>query len=223
MENRIKIMIVDDHPLVKEGLKSVFKKKLRFNITAEAASGREAINKMKIYKPDVILMDINMPGISGIETARILKSEFPEVKIIGLSMHESKEYVSEFIRLGADGYVLKDSPPAEIIAAIESVFNNKTYFCTEVKEAMIKEQIEKIKKEKSSIIKEKCLSSREYEVLIKLAMGLTNKETASDLSLSIRTVEVHRNHIMHKLDVKNVAGIVKYAIKEKLLHLEEII
>jgi len=220
--SEIKIFLVDDHPVVRTGVKAILKKKPNISVTGEAGSGLEAVEKILAHPPDIVLLDVSLPDINGTEVLKRIKEKNKRIKMLGYSIHNSGEYISEFIRLGADGYILKDSSPDDLLAGIEAVNNGKTYFSSQINEELMKKQIEKIRQSKQTFLKEKKLTNREYEVLIRLANGLTNREIAEALSLSIRTVEAHREHLMQKLEAKNIAVLVKYALTNFILDSEKL-
>jgi two-component system, NarL family, nitrate/nitrite response regulator NarL len=161
-------------------------------------------------------MDITMPGMTGLEATVLIRKKLPKARIIALTMHDNKDYVFEFIRLGAMGYVMKDANPDELIKAIETVFSDVPYYSSTVQKTILKQHAEILRKSKKSFIEE-TLTSREFDVLMHLVSGLSNKEIAKKLFLSVRTVETHREHIMKKLNIKNVAGLTKYAISQGLI------
>lgn len=219
----INIFLVDNHPVVRAGVRSILKKRPDFKITGEAGTGKEALENITEASPDIILLDVNLQDISGTEVIKKVREKIPEIKIIGYSIHNGNEYILEFIRLGASGYLLKNCAPAELIDAIDTVSNGNTYFCSRINENLVKQQLENIKRSKRSFLQEKKLTQRECEVLVRLANGLPNKEIANSLSLSVRTVEAHREHLMHKLGTKNIAGVIKYALVNGFLENETVI
>ena len=216
-KSKIKLLIVDDHPLVREGLRSYLINEKHLEILGEAADGQEAINLAKSTLPDLILLDINMPGMNGLETARILNKTVPKTKILILTMHDSREYVNRMVATGVQGYVLKDSPPSELVAAIETVYRGGTFFSPKVSETVLNEYMKTVRsKGKKGSVE---LSRRESEVLTLIAEGLGNKEIAAKLFLSVRTVETHRERIIRKLDIHTVAGLTRYALTKGIVKL----
>ena len=213
---KLKLLLVDDHPMVRQGIRaSLDKKENGIRVVGEASDGMEALEKAVEYRPDIILMDISMPRMTGIEATKLLKKRSPKSKVILLTMHEDRAYILEVIRSGAKGYVLKDSGPGEIRKAIETVGRGETYFSGKVSQVLVDEYVDKAK----SITKPQNLgiSEREREVLTLLAQGLSNKEIATKLFVSVRTVETHREHLMRKLDIHTIAGLTRYAISNKLV------
>lgn len=216
--NKIQVLLADDHPIVRSGLKNELKKFPKINICGEAVDGKEVIEKASQLHPDIVLMDISMPYINGLEATKILKEKLPNLKIIALSIHDDKNYIFEMVRLGASGYVLKDSDPDEMIRAIETVYNGYSYFCSKISEKIMEIYSGEISKNKKSFIKGK-LTPREIEVLLYIVKGHSNKQIASALCVSVRTVETHRDRIMSKLNIHSVAGLTRYAISEGLVEL----
>jgi len=219
IRSKIKILLVDDHPIVLSGLRSTLSTCLNFEIVGEALDGIEAIQEVKSLNPDIVLMDIVMPGMNGIQTTKILRRESPGVKILALSMHDEKEYVVEIIRAGARGYILKDSTPTELIQAIEAVNRGEAYFSPNVSKVLLNElNIDSQSYRKKPADK---LSPRETEVLRLIGEGFSNKEIADKLFLGLRTIETHRERIMKKLDIHNTAGLTRYAISKGIVRVEE--
>jgi len=217
-KSRISLLIVDDHPLVREGLRSCLVQEKSVEILGEAADGEDAIRQAKNNPPDIVLLDINMPGMNGMETARLLTKSSPKTKILVLTMHDSKEYVNRMVTMGVQGYVLKDSSPSELLAAIHAVYNGAPYFSPKVSQSVMNDYVKttRTKGKKGSVE----LSRRESEVLGLVAEGFSNKEIASRLFVSVRTVETHRERIIRKLDIHTVAGLTRYALTKGIVKLE---
>lgn len=217
--SKINILVVDDHSLVREGIIAMLSGVESFSIIGDAASGEESIPMVEALNPDVILMDINMPGLNGIETSKVLLAKNPALRIIILSMDVTQEYISEAIKAGVCGYLAKDSKKDVLIQAIRKVNSGEQYFGERVSEVIFKGFYSQSKGEK--IAKQnKDLSKREVEVLKLIASGMSNRDIADKLFISIRTVDAHRNHIMQKLSLKSTAELVKYAIKEQIIELD---
>lgn len=206
IECRIQIALVDDHSLVRDGVKALLAVMARFQVVGEAEKGFEAIEMVERCKPDLVLIDISLPDMNGLELTRLILKRRPLVKVLILSMYNNYEHVSESIRSGASGYVLKNSPSREIIAAIDAITSGGTFYSADISQRLIDE--------KSA---DKELTPREKQVLSKMVHGLNNKEMARDLNISVRTVETHRLSIRRKLNVDKPAALVKYAIDHDLV------
>jgi two-component system nitrate/nitrite response regulator NarL len=215
MKSNIRILVVDDHPVVRRGISSCLTKQPGLEIVGEAGDGREAVRKARDLQPDLMLMDINMPQMSGLAVAELLRRELPKIKVLILSMHGNTDYVLRILQSGARGYVLKDAPPEELVRAIEIVHNGETYFSADVARVALNQFV----RGNNDINGAPHLTNREREVLIQIADGLSNKEIATALGVGVRTVETHRERIMRKLDIHNVAGLTKYAISRGLVSL----
>ncbi|MDQ3394363.1 MAG: response regulator transcription factor [Bacteroidota bacterium] len=215
---KIKVLIVDDHALVRDGLCAMFSNLSEITVVGEASSGNEALNKTEAYNPDIILMDIMMPGMNGIEATQIIKEDHPDVKVIFLSMEVTEAFISEAVQVGASGYLPKDSRKNVLIEAITKVAAGGRYFSSSISELVFEKFYENsLKGKKTNISSGIKISKREVEVLKLIASGMSNKDIAEKLFISGRTVDAHRNHIMQKLDIHSTADLVKYAIKNELI------
>ena len=203
----LRLLLVDDHPLVRDGLRARLETVDRFAVVAEAGNAAEALDAVRLHAPDCVLMDISMRDIHGIELTRRLHRSVPDLKVIMLTMHDEPQYVIEAFRAGARGYVLKDSPSAEIVAAIDAVGAGSRYFSARVADALV-----------SASLPEPELTPREREVLDLIADGLGNKEIAARLDLSVRTVESHRINIKRKFDLDSAAALLKFALQRRRDH-----
>ena len=207
MTDIVRVAIVDDHPMVAEGIQSILESYDDLTVIATLANGREALDILPGLKPDVILMDLNMPEIGGLTATEMLLERDPDLRILVLSMHDSPEYISTALSHGAMGYVLKDVQTDEIKTAIDAVMRGERYLCTgaqgslEPPEGGAREQ----------------LTSREQTVLLQLAQGKSNKEVAQVLNISVRTVETHRKNIKRKLGISSTAGLTRYAMEHGVL------
>ena len=206
----IRILLVDDHPIIRQGLKSHLSSHDGVQVVGEAATGKDAIAKARELSPDIIIMDISLPDISGLEATRKLQSIVPNAKVLILTMHEDRNYIVEAVRAGARGYVLKDASPEDLITAIESVNSGGAYFHSSVSEILLDLCANDQERAKKPTPND--LTSREQEVLALIAEGCSNKEIAARLFVSVRTIECHREHITRKLDIHGTAGLTKYAI-----------
>ena len=215
MKHRIRLLVVDDHPVVRRGINLCLAKQERIEIVGEAGDGREAVRKARELHPDIILMDIDMPQMSGLAVTELLHKELPGIKVLILSMHGSTEYVLRILQSGARGYVLKNAPSEELSRAIDVVQAGETYFSADIARVALNQYVRGNGDTQSA----PSLTNREREVLILIADGLSNKEIACQLGVGVRTVETHRERIMRKLDIHNVAGLTKFAIAQGLITL----
>lgn len=204
---RIRIAIVDDHPMVAEGIQSILESYDDVEVIATLASGHEIIEQVGALDPDVILLDLNMPGIGGLSTTEIILERRPETRILILSMHDSPEYITSALSHGAAGYVLKDVPTDEIKRAIDAVMAGQRYLCTGAKGSLA--PYDSSEREQ--------LTNREQTILLQLAQGKSNKEVGLALDISVRTVETHRKNIKRKLGISSTAGLTRYALEHGVL------
>ena len=209
-QNQIRVFLVDDHPIVREGVRSYLTSR-SIAVVGEASDAKEALRKAKKLSPDVIVLDVNLPSLDGGELARRLRRVVPKAKILAFSIHSSEEYVVKMARCGVRGYVMKDQPTAELLAAVKQVSRGGLYFPPDMSDALLAPS-----HQPDSV----ALSDREVEVLALLAEGLPNKGIAARLAISARTVETHREHLSHKLNILTVAGLTKYAIQHGLTPLQ---
>jgi DNA-binding NarL/FixJ family response regulator len=216
---RIRLLLVDDHAVVREGIRSFLVAQPHLEIVGEASDGREALAKAQELVPDIVLMDITMPHQNGLETARLLSQQVPQTRVLVLTVHNNQEYAAQVIRCGARGYLLKDTSPAELVRAIEAVHAGQAFFSPLISQAMMNDLVAKAAQPVSAVTQS--LTAREQEVLIHIASGLSNKEIAERLQLGLRTIETHRERIMRKLDIHNVAGLTRFAITEGLINLNK--
>lgn len=205
----IRILLVDDHPLVTEGIGACLETWENITIVGTASTGNQAIEKALQVKPDVILMDINLPDMTGLEATRQIKQRLPNARIMILSMHDNREYVVSALEGGASGYILKDVSSGEVATAIEAVYRGGTYFSAEVSRALALPP--------DTPKTDSVLTSRERQVIAQLARGNTNKMIARSLEISERTVETHRKNIKRKLKISSTAGLTRYAIQNNML------
>jgi DNA-binding NarL/FixJ family response regulator len=210
----IKVLIADDHQIVREGLRSMLEKEPEIRVVGEAEEGRTTLRLARELTPDVIIMDVAMPDLNGIEATRQIIAEFPTINVIALSMHDDRRFVLNMIKAGAKGYLLKDSAFKELAKAIRAVVANKTYLSSEIADIVVKDYLAAATSDESSVFT--MLTPREREVLQLIAEGKTTNQTAEHLHISIKTVETHRTQIMAKLKVKGIAELTKYAIREGL-------
>ena len=215
---KIKIILVDDHQIVRDGIKALLNDAEDIDVISEAASYNELREKLKLQDPDIIVMDISLPEISGLEITKMLSETYPDLKVLILSMYTGEDFIFNAIKAGAKGYLPKNTTKKEIIEAIHSVYNNNEYYSESISKVILKSYVQKAKT--SDNIPERAedkLSGREIEILKYYAGGMTNQEIADKLYISIRTVESHKNHIMQKLELKSTVELIKYAIKNKIV------
>jgi len=208
--SKIKVFLVDDHPLVLDGIRARLDGEPNITVVGQANNGKQALEKAREIKPDVVLMDISMPVMGGMEATRCLKAELPDSRVLILSMHDDQEYIVKLMQAGAYGYVLKDVSSAELIKAIEAVYQGSSYFSAGASRSLFN------KLENISVEQENGLSKREGAVLKLIAEGQCNKDIARTLNISVRTVETHRLNIKKKLDIRTAAGLTRYAIEHDL-------
>lgn len=215
-----KLLIVDDHEVVRDGLKNILTSLDNVVIAGEAANGEDAVKMYTNLKPDVVIMDISMPGMNGIEATRIIKEKDPNAKVLILTMHDNQEYLNQIIRSGAKGFILKNTDKEELLEAVKTVAAGENFFSKDISKLIIDNYIRSAKEsEKNDGYKEVPLTKREIEVLKLIASGYSNQEIANILYISYNTVDTHRKNIMHKLSIKNTAGLVRYAIEKGLISL----
>jgi len=214
--SKIKIILTDDHRIFRDGIKSLLSDNDFINIIGEASSGNELLDMLKTHKPDVIILDISMKGLSGIEVTRQISSLYPEIRIMILSMHTDEEFVINSIKAGAKGYLPKDTSKEELLDAVKILYEGGEYYSKLVSDNFLKNYIKKFKIEQN-LMENDDLTQREIEILKLAASGLSNKEIADKLFISTKTVDAHKNHIMQKLKLKNTAEMVLYAVKNKII------
>lgn len=224
MREKIKIVIAEDHTIVRAGIKTLLENLYNVEVVGEAADGRKAIQVVKKCKPDLVLMDINMPELNGLDAVALLVKDNPEVKVVILSMYANEEYVKQALRAGAVGYLLKDSAITEIEIVLDAVLNGDIYLSPAVSRKVVDELLIIENKYKSDK-KENLfldLTQRQREILQLIVEGYTTKEIAYKLNVSAKTVEAHRANIMVRIGVHDIPGLVKYAIRNKLISENEL-
>ena len=215
-----KILIVDDHEVVRDGLKNILTSLENISIAGEAGNGEDAVKMYSSLKPDLVIMDISMPGMNGIEATRVIKEKDPDARILILTMHDNQEYLNQIIRSGAKGFILKNTDKEELLDAVKTVSAGDNFFSKDISKLIIDNYIRTAKEtEKNDGYKEVPLTKREIEILKLIASGYSNQEIANILYISYNTVDTHRKNIMHKLSIKNTAGLVRYAIEKGLISL----
>ena len=215
---KVRILLADDHQIMREGLKALLGKRSSVEVIAEAENGIEALEIARRERPDVIVMDIAMPDINGIEVTRQLKAELADIKIIALSMHSDRRFVSEILKAGASAYVLKQAAFEDLEKAIKAVMLNRTFLSADILESVVSDYISQLSTSEYYAYRQ--LSDRERQVLQLLAEGNSTKEIAFKLHVSVKTVESHRQNIMNKLGIRTLAGLTKFAVREGLTSLD---
>ena len=215
--NKIRILLADDHPLVRSGLVKLLEPYKEFVVVGEASDGEEAVAMTKKLEPDVVVIDLSMPKLSGVEATKIIEKNNPTSKVLVLTMHDSEEYVYQILKSGAGGYVLKNSSRDELAAAIRAVANGEKFFSPRVSEIMVEAYLRKAEKREEKPLDDKDLplTKREKEILFYIADGLSNAQIAEKLFISPRTVDTHRTNIMQKLNIHDAANLVRFAISKK--------
>lgn len=211
-----RIVIAEDHTILREGLHSLLSSEPELEVVGEAGDGRDAIRLAEKLNPDLILMDLSMPNMNGMDAIREIKKRLPEIKIIALTVHKTEEYILATLQVGANGYVLKDATHAELMIAIRSVLSGKTFLSPGVSEKVIDGYLEGRRDLKTQSSWD-TLSPREREVLKLIAEGKKNREIAEFLYLSLKTVEKHRSNLMKKLDLHNAAALTAFAIEKGIV------
>lgn len=211
----IRLILADDHLLFRAGLKSMLEKSSDLEIVGEAVDGHATLQLAERLTPDIILLDISMPGLNGLEALRRLSETQPGIRVIILSMHSDRRYVTESIKAGAKGYVLKDSTVEELVTAIRTIMRGEVYLSSRIAKVLVSDYVSLTAATEAT--SDSSLTTREREVLQLVAEGYSTKDVASRLCISIKTVETHRKRIMDKLDIHSVAELTRYAIREKII------
>ncbi len=213
----LKILIADDHDIVRTGMKALLEDQPGWQVVAEAGTGRQAVEKAKLTTPDMVVLDVTMPELNGLEAARQIKKALPHTEILILTVHESEQIASEVLKVGARGYILKSDAGRELVAAVKAVAAHKNYFTSRiaqmVSDSTLKEGAQAIEAEDIG----SRLTPREKEIVQLLAEGKSNKEAASVLNISVKTVETHRTNIMRKLRFHSVGELVRYAVRNNIV------
>jgi two-component system response regulator NreC len=214
----IRVVLVDDHLILREGIRALLEKVSDIEMVGEADNGTEAVAKVAQLMPDVVLMDITMPGLNGLEATRQIKQEHPQVKVLILTMHETDQYLSEMLEAGASGYVVKTTTSSELISAIRTVYQGDVHLYPSITRMLVEDYLHKVQlgEEKESY---NGLTPREKEILMYIAGDKQNKEIAELLGISVRTVQSHRTNLMDKLGAHDRTELVKYAIRKGIIDL----
>jgi two-component system, NarL family, response regulator NreC len=208
----IRVLLVDDHEIMREGMCALLKRLPDLEVVGQASDGRSAISMAKSFSPDIVIMDIGMPNLNGIEATRQLLEDNPKVKVMALSTHSDGSIVARMLKAGAGGYMLKESAFSELMEGLTAMMEGKTYLCSKIAKVVFSDYVALLSSPQWP--GGDGLSSREYEVLQLVAEGKTSKEIAQILHVTAKTVDTHREHIMDKLSIHTVAGLTKYAVRE---------
>jgi DNA-binding NarL/FixJ family response regulator len=214
-----RILIADDHQIVRQGLRILLEHEPDLNVVAEAEDGRATVRMVRNIQPDVVIMDVAMPDLNGIEATRQIVAEFPRIKIIALSMYSDRRFVVNMLKAGASGYLLKDCAFEELAKAIRAVLGNKTFLSPGVSDILVRDFVQGYNPKNETTVYS-VLTPREREVMQLMSEGRSTNQIAGHLHVSIKTIETHRQQIMHKLNISSVAQLTKYAIREGLTSLE---
>jgi two-component system response regulator NreC len=220
MAKKISLILADDHVVVRSGLRMLLEAQPDIEIVAEAESGEEAVDLVRELRPDVILMDIQMPGVNGIEATRRIQELAPSTAVLALTMHEDDQYFFEMLHAGASGYVPKRAAPNELLAAIRTVGRGEVFLYPSLQTRLVRDYLKRADPEEEPLLYDE-LTPREREVLILIAEGLSNADIADKLVISVKTVDRHRENIMRKLNMHSRIDLVKYAIRMNLIELED--
>jgi len=213
---KLRILLADDHILMRSGLRALLERQPNLEVVGESENGRETVALAASLKPDVVVMDVGMPVLSGIEATQTIVTQNPTVAVVILSMHADESYVMRALKAGARGYLLKDSAAADLIGAIQAISQGKSFFSPKVSRILAEDYV-RVLKQKGAVDTYDLLTSREREILQLLAEGKTNKEVATALNISPYTVETHRSHILQKLNLHNSAELVLYAVRKGII------
>jgi DNA-binding NarL/FixJ family response regulator len=214
----VKVLLVDDHAIIREGLRSLLEKQSGMEVVADTDDGRKARGLVRELSPDIVIMDITMPGLNGIEATRQITDEFPNVKVIALSIHSKRRYVADMLSAGANGYILKECLFDELVTAIKAVAAGGRYLSPRITDVVVSDYVKRLSASDDSPFE--ALKAREREVLQLVAEGKSTKQIALELHVSTKTIEANRRQIMDKLNIHSIAELTKYAVREGLTTVE---
>jgi DNA-binding NarL/FixJ family response regulator len=213
---KLRILLADDHSVMRTGLRALLERQPGLEVVGESENGRETIKLADSLKPDIVIMDVGMPGLNGIEATQAIVSQHPATAVVILSMHADESYVMRALKAGARCYLLKDSAPADLMGAIQAVSQNKSFFSPKVSRILAEDYV-RVLQQKGAVDSYDLLTSREREILQLIAEGKANKEVAAILNISPYTVETHRSHILEKLNLHNPAELILYAVRKGII------
>jgi DNA-binding NarL/FixJ family response regulator len=214
---KLRVLLADDHTVMRTGLRALLERQSNLEVAGEAENGRDAVSLAASLQPDVVVMDVGMPLLNGIEATKAILKQSPSAGIVILSMHSDESYVMRALHAGARAYLLKDSAASELLAAIDAVSRGKSFFSSAISRLLAEDYV-RVLRQKGVVDSYDLLTSREREILQLLAEGKTNKEVASELNISPYTVETHRSHILEKLNLHNPAELILYAVRKGIIH-----
>lgn len=212
-----RVLIADDHELIRRGIRNLLEGSLQFEICGEVANGRDAVTAAEALKPQLVVMDITMPDLNGLEATRQILKVCPDTQVLVLSMHETDQLVREVLSSGARGYLLKADAGNDLLAALDALVRRKPYFTSKVAELVLQGYLHQAEGGEAPVENRQLLSPREREIVQLIAEGMSNKEIAAKLNISIKTAESHRAHIMRKLDLHSVSELVRYAVRNEIV------
>jgi DNA-binding NarL/FixJ family response regulator len=218
--SQITVLLVEDHTIVRKGLRSLLESEHDIQVVGEAENGREAIEKADELRPDVVVMDIGMPGLNGLEATRQIKKRFSDVQVLILTVHTGEEYILQILRAGASGYLVKQAAPAELISAIQAVHRGQAFLSPSISKRVLEDYVQRAEATARGDSLER-LTDREREVLQLIAEAHSTREIAEQLHISIKTAETHRAHLMEKLGLHSTAELTRYAIRKGVVTLDE--
>jgi two-component system response regulator NreC len=217
--SKIRVLLADDHTIVRKGIRSLLDGEPNIEVVGEAEDGREAVDKVEQLTPDIVLMDITMPRLNGLEATRQIKKLFPQVNVLVLTMYTNEEYIFQLLQAGASGYLVKQSAPGELVSAIYAVHRGDSFLSPAISKTIIDEYLRQ-NEDTSHEDSYNALTLREREVLQLITEGCSNREVAEKLHISIKTVGVHRVNLMEKLNIHNTTELVKYALRKGIISLD---
>ena len=215
--NTLRIVVVDDHSVVRRGVRALLESQPGWEVVAEATTGREAVDVVKRLQPDVVVIDLSLPELNGLDATRQILKESPRTEVLVLTMHHSEELVRDVLHAGARGYVLKSDADASLISAVDSLRRHKPFLTANVTEFVLDDYLRRPDDQDPTALSHTAVTAREREIIQLLAEGKSNKETASILGVSVKTIEAHRANLMRKLHLRSVSDLVRYAVRNKIV------